>query len=57
MDDAVEHATTIARDLTTATVQLSQEEASNDMFVDYQARGRAFKAAVAAIAGSGEEGR
>jgi UDP-N-acetylmuramoylalanine--D-glutamate ligase len=33
-----------------ATVLLSPAAASFDMFVDYAARGRAFKAAVAAIA-------
>jgi len=34
-----------------ATVLLSPAAASFDMFVDYAARGRAFKAAVAALAG------
>ena len=33
-----------------ATVLLSPAAASFDMFVDYAARGRAFKAAVAALA-------
>ena len=37
----------------TATVLLSPAAASFDMFVDYEARGRAFKAAVARLAGEG----
>jgi UDP-N-acetylmuramoylalanine--D-glutamate ligase len=39
-----------------ATVLLSPAAASFDMFVDYAARGRAFKDAVAAIAAEREEG-
>jgi UDP-N-acetylmuramoylalanine--D-glutamate ligase len=58
LDDAVRRADAIARDLVTAgdpaagpaTVLLSPAAASFDMFVDYAARGRAFKAAVAALA-------
>ena len=40
-----------------ATVLLSPAAASFDMFVDYAARGRAFKDAVAAIAAERREGR
>jgi UDP-N-acetylmuramoylalanine--D-glutamate ligase len=54
LDDAVRRADAIAREaLTTAgpaTVLLSPAAASFDMFTDYAARGRAFKAAVAALA-------
>jgi UDP-N-acetylmuramoylalanine--D-glutamate ligase len=61
LEAAVERADEIARELIaepeaeaaagrTATVVLSPAAASFDMFVDYAARGRAFKAAVAAIA-------
>jgi UDP-N-acetylmuramoylalanine--D-glutamate ligase len=60
LDEAVVRADAIARDaLATAgpraaggpaTVLLSPAAASFDMFVDYAARGRAFKAAVAALA-------
>jgi UDP-N-acetylmuramoylalanine--D-glutamate ligase len=37
----------------TATVVLSPAATSFDMFVDYEARGRAFKAAVTALLGEG----
>ena len=61
LEGAVDRADEIARDLLTAgaavvgpgaeaTVLLSPAAASFDMFVDYAARGRAFKAAVAALA-------
>jgi len=57
LEAAVDRADEIARDLLTgsgsggpATVVLSPAAASFDMFVDYAARGRAFKAAVAALA-------
>jgi UDP-N-acetylmuramoylalanine--D-glutamate ligase len=58
LDDAVRRADEIARDLLktsdratgTATVLLSPAAASFDMFVDYVARGRAFKESVAALA-------
>ena len=43
-------ATAVAREHTPATVLLSPAAASFDMFVDYEARGRAFKAAVQALA-------
>ena len=55
--DAVDRADEIARELIAAggagrqaTVVLSPAAASFDMFVDYAARGRAFRAAVAALA-------
>jgi UDP-N-acetylmuramoylalanine--D-glutamate ligase len=56
LDDAVTTAASIARDAATArgapaTVLLSPAAASFDMFEDYEARGRAFKAAVARLAG------
>jgi UDP-N-acetylmuramoylalanine--D-glutamate ligase len=57
LEAAVEAAEAIARDLRApdaadapATVLLSPAAASFDMFVDYEARGRAFKAAVARVA-------
>ena len=62
LEDAVDRADEIARRLLSenrpgsgpgrspATVLLSPAAASFDMFVDYAARGRAFKAAVAALA-------
>lgn len=60
MDEAVVAATAMARearaglaDDAVATVLMSPAAASFDMFEDYAARGRAFTAAVARIAGSG----
>ena len=57
LDEAVRRADDLARDAlasrapgTVATVLLSPAAASFDMFEDYAARGRAFKAAVAALA-------
>ena len=55
LEAAVERADALARELVAtnagpATVLLSPAAASFDMFVDYAARGRAFKAAVAALA-------
>jgi UDP-N-acetylmuramoylalanine--D-glutamate ligase len=55
LEAAVERADALARDLAspggrTPTVLLSPAAASFDMFADYAARGRAFGAAVAAIA-------
>jgi UDP-N-acetylmuramoylalanine--D-glutamate ligase len=60
LEEAVERADGLARalvadaptsdDPSVATVLLSPAAASFDMFVDYAARGRAFKAAVAALA-------
>ncbi len=57
LEEAVGRADAIARDILAtgdgpdqATVLLSPAAASFDMFVDYAARGRAFKAAVAALA-------
>jgi UDP-N-acetylmuramoylalanine--D-glutamate ligase len=63
LDEAVRRADSLARSALAAvspwrepaTVLLSPAAASFDMFVDYAARGRAFKAAVAAIAA--ERGR
>jgi UDP-N-acetylmuramoylalanine--D-glutamate ligase len=56
LEEAVTTADAIARDAArgndrTATVLLSPAAASFDMFEDYEARGRAFKAAVARLAG------
>ncbi|HEY8846451.1 MAG TPA: UDP-N-acetylmuramoyl-L-alanine--D-glutamate ligase, partial [Candidatus Limnocylindrales bacterium] len=63
LDEAVRRADAIARerlaagDRSPATVLLSPAAASFDMFVDYAARGRAFKTAVAALARERQEGR
>ena len=58
LEEAVTTASSIARAAgeasgRTATVLLSPAAASFDMFEDYEARGRAFKAAVARLAGEG----
>ena len=64
LDEAVRRADAIAREAiagrragTPATVLLSPAAASFDMFEDYAARGRAFKAAVATLAASRAERR
>ena len=57
MEAAVEAATAIARERTPSTVLLSPAAASFDMFPDYEARGAAFKAAVAAIIPASVAGR
>jgi UDP-N-acetylmuramoylalanine--D-glutamate ligase len=49
LEEAVRRATAIARPLAPAVVLLSPAAASFDMFRDYEARGVAFKAAVAVI--------
>jgi len=50
LESAVRRADTLARDLGGGTVLLSPAAASFDMFVDYAARGAAFKEAVRGIA-------
>ncbi|HEU4919970.1 MAG TPA: UDP-N-acetylmuramoyl-L-alanine--D-glutamate ligase [Candidatus Limnocylindrales bacterium] len=63
LEDAVRRADDVARDLLAsgatepATVLLSPAAASFDMFVDYAARGRAFKEAVARLAAERTHGR
>jgi len=63
LEEAVRVADAIAREAIAAgasgpaTVLLSPAAASFDMFVDYAARGRAFKQAVAAIAAARPDGR
>jgi UDP-N-acetylmuramoylalanine--D-glutamate ligase len=56
MDEAVRIAAGIAREQSPATVLLSPAAASFDMFRDYEARGAAFKSAVAVTVGAPEEG-
>ena len=63
LEAAVDRADAIARELTAsgrssgpATVVLSPAAASFDMFVDYAARGRAFRSAVAAVAARHQTG-
>jgi UDP-N-acetylmuramoylalanine--D-glutamate ligase len=62
LEAAVLRAADLARDMMTAhgagqaTVLLSPAAASFDMFVDYAARGRAFKAAVAELAARSARG-
>ncbi len=63
LETAVQRADAIAREVLAgspgsgpATVLLSPAAASFDMFVDYAARGRAFKAAVAALAAARTSG-
>jgi UDP-N-acetylmuramoylalanine--D-glutamate ligase len=51
MEDAVRVASDLVRDQGPAVVLLSPAAASFDMFRDYEARGAAFKAAVAALGG------
>jgi len=63
LETAVRRADTIAREALVATtaglatVLLSPAAASFDMFADYAARGRAFRAAVATVAAARTEGR
>jgi UDP-N-acetylmuramoylalanine--D-glutamate ligase len=63
LDEAVRTADAIARDVLAAgapgpaTVLLSPAAASFDMFVDYAARGGAFKESVASLAAERREGR
>jgi UDP-N-acetylmuramoylalanine--D-glutamate ligase len=64
LEAAVRRADALAREAlaaappeTVGTVLLSPAAASFDMFEDYAARGRAFKAAVAALAGEPRSGR
>lgn len=56
MDEAVQVASGIAREVAPAVVLLSPAAASFDMFRDYEARGAAFKAAVAALTPTGPGG-
>jgi UDP-N-acetylmuramoylalanine--D-glutamate ligase len=55
--DAIARQTLAAGAPPPATVLLSPAAASFDMFVDYAARGRAFKDAVAAVAADRANGR
>ena len=57
MADAIARERLAAGDPEPATVLLSPAAASFDMFVDYAARGRAFKEAVAGIAAARRDGR
>lgn len=55
--DAIAHEALVAGSPGPATVLLSPAAASFDMFLDYAARGRAFKQTVAGIAAARREGR